>query len=77
MGPGAAKAPAAPAAKPGPKTSEIPVTRPAPPAESPVKPSPAIAAAESPVKDIFFNFDDATILADQKKAVDGDGHGLY
>ena len=71
VGPGAAMAPGVPPAKSMPKTAEIPVTRPAPPAESPAKPSPAIAAAESPVKDIFFNFDDATILANQKKTVDG------
>lgn len=72
MGPGAAKAPAASAAKPAPKMAEIPVTRPAPPAETPVKPSPAVAAAESLLKDIYFNFDDATILADQKKTLNED-----
>lgn len=72
VGPGAMKAPATSAAKPAPKTAEVPVTRPAPPAEVPVKPAPTVAAAESPVKDIFFNFDDATILADQKKPLDGD-----
>jgi peptidoglycan-associated lipoprotein len=70
IGPGAAKAPATSAAKPTTKTAEVPVTRPAPPAESPVKP--ALAMAETPLKDVFFNFDDATILADQRKAVDGD-----
>ena len=72
LGPGTAKAPTTSMAQPVPKTAEIPVTRPAPPAESPVKPTPALAAAQSPVKDIFFHFDDATILADQKKSLDGD-----
>ncbi len=76
LGPGAAKAPTTSVAKPAPKTAEVPVTRPAPPAESSVKPSPAMTPAvttsESPLKDIFFNFDEATILADQKKGLDQD-----
>jgi peptidoglycan-associated lipoprotein len=63
-------------AQPAPKTAEVPVTRPAPPAETPVKPAPAVTPAvttsESPLKDIFFNFDEATILADQKKGLDQD-----
>lgn len=76
MGPSAATAPATSAAKPAPKMTEVPVTRPAPPAESSVKPAPAatpaVTSSESPLKDIFFNFDDATILADQKQALGGD-----
>jgi peptidoglycan-associated lipoprotein len=76
LGPGAAKAPATSLAKPAPKMAEVPVTRPAPPAESSVKPSPAVTpavtASESLLKDIFFNFDDATILADQKQALGRD-----
>ena len=76
MGPSAATAPATSAAKPAPKMAEVPVTRPAPPAESSVKPAPAVTPAvttsESPLKDIFFNFDDATILADQKQALGRD-----
>jgi peptidoglycan-associated lipoprotein len=76
LGPGAAKAPTTSAAKPAPKTAEVAVTRPAPPAESSVKPAPAVTpavtASESPLKDIFFNFDDATILATQKQALGRD-----
>jgi peptidoglycan-associated lipoprotein len=59
-------------AKPAPKPVEIPVARPAPPAEAPIKPAPAVAAAEWPVKDVFFNFDDATVLPAQKSIVDRD-----
>ncbi|MFI5342240.1 MAG: peptidoglycan-associated lipoprotein Pal [Candidatus Methylomirabilales bacterium] len=70
MGPGAATAPATPMAQPAPKTAEVPVTRPAPPAETPVKPAPAVATV--PLEDIFFNFDDATILADQKTGLNQD-----
>jgi peptidoglycan-associated lipoprotein len=40
------------------------VTRPATPAEAPVKPQPA-AAMETGMKDIFFDFDNATIRRDQ------------
>jgi len=67
-------APATSAVKPTLKTAEVPVTRPASPAETPIKPAPAVtpAAEESALKDIFFNFDDATILADQKKVADQD-----
>lgn len=76
VGPAAAKPPATITPKSAPKTAEVPVTRPAPPAETPVKPAPAVspaaATSESPLKDIFFNFDDATILADQRKAVEQD-----
>ncbi|HSB82592.1 MAG TPA: peptidoglycan-associated lipoprotein Pal [Candidatus Methylomirabilis sp.] len=69
VGPEAGKAPTS-AAKPAAKTAEIPVTRPAPPAEAPVKPAPAVA--ESHLKDIFFKFDDATILPNQKTPLDED-----
>jgi peptidoglycan-associated lipoprotein len=34
--------------------------------------TPAVTTSESPLKDIFFNFDEATILADQKKGLDQD-----
>ena len=70
LGPGAAKAPATSIAQPAPKTAEVPVTRPAPPAETPMKPAPAVATL--PLKDIFFNFDDATILAGQKMGLNRD-----
>jgi len=72
VGPSAATAPGTSAAKPAPKTAEVPVTRPAPPAESSVKPSPAVTTSGSPLKDIFFNFDDAKILADQRQVLDQD-----
>jgi len=74
VGPGAAP----PAARPG----ETPVTRPAPPAEGPVRPSPGAPAAPgaptgavpgvppgSPLKDVFFDFDMSNIRDDQKAAL--------
>jgi len=74
IGPGAA---AAPAPAPAPRVAEAPVTRPAPPPEpavqpvpSPAAPAPAPAApAGSPLKDVFFDFDKATIREDQKAAL--------
>jgi peptidoglycan-associated lipoprotein len=55
------------------------VTRPSPPAESPVRPSPAAPGAQagavpgvppgSPLKDVFFDFDKANIRDDQKAAL--------
>jgi len=64
-GPAAATAPRSSTANAAPsKTAEIPVTRPAIPAEAPVKPKPA-AAVETGIKDIFFDFDNATIRSDQ------------
>lgn len=76
VGPAAAKPPATITAKSAPKTAEVPVTRPAPPAEAPVEPappaSPIAVPSESPLKDIFFSFDDATIRADQKQALEQD-----
>lgn len=82
-----APAPAAPA-QPSPQTAETPVTRPAPPAETPVRPSqaappaaaPAAAAPQpagagpSPLKDVFFDFDKSNIRDDQKTAL-GDNVG--
>ncbi|HEX9899783.1 MAG TPA: hypothetical protein VGC81_11185, partial [Candidatus Methylomirabilis sp.] len=65
VGPGAG-APGAPGA-PGVRPGETPVTRPAPPTETPVRPSPAAPGARggpagavpaaSPLKDVFFDFD--------------------
>jgi peptidoglycan-associated lipoprotein len=77
VGPGAA-APGAPGAPgvPGARPGETPVTRPAPPTETPVRPSPAAPAtavpgvpAGSPLKDVFFDFDKANIRDDQKAAL--------
>lgn len=71
-------APSPPAAAPGPRVSDIPVTRPVPPAEIPVSPmppatpaSPAPPAAPGAVeaavlKDIFFDYDEAGIRDDQQ-----------
>jgi peptidoglycan-associated lipoprotein len=74
IGPGAA---AAPAPAPAPRVAEAPVTRPAPPPEPAVQPAPSPAApapapaapAGSPLKDVFFDFDKATIREDQKAAL--------
>jgi peptidoglycan-associated lipoprotein len=54
-----------------PKTPEVPVTRPATPAEAPVKAKPA-AVAETGTKDIFFAFDNSTIRSDQMPALQQD-----
>ena len=71
-GPAAATAPRSSAANPTPaKTAEIPVTRPATPAEAPVTPKPA-AAVETGMHDIFFDFDNSTIRNDQMAALQQD-----
>ena len=71
-GPAAATAPRSSTANAAPsKTAEIPVTRPAIPAEAPVKPKPA-AAVETGIKDIFFDFDNATIRSDQMPVLQQD-----
>ena len=71
-GPAAATAPRSSTANAAPsKTAEIPVTRPAIPAEAPVKPKPA-AAVETGIKDIFFDFDTATIRSDQMPVLQQD-----
>jgi peptidoglycan-associated lipoprotein len=74
IGPGAAAAPA-----PAPRVAEAPVTRPVPPPEPAVQPTPSPAApapaptpavpAAAPLKDVFFDFDKATIREDQKAAL--------
>lgn len=64
-----APTPAAPAAK----APETPVSRPAAPREAAViPPVTPRAAAESPLKDVFFDFDKATIPGDQKAALAAD-----
>jgi len=82
-GPAAATVPgqAAAPAQPSPQTAETPVTRPAAPAETPVQPAPAPAAAApgaaaqpgvpgpSPLKDVFFDYDQSNIRDDQKAAL--------
>jgi len=69
-GPAAATAPRA-ANTPTPRTPEVPVARPASPAEAPVAARPAGAMASS-LKDVFFDFDNATIRSDQKPMVEQD-----
>jgi peptidoglycan-associated lipoprotein len=78
VGPQAATAPApgAAAAQPSPQTAETPVTRAPAPAETPVQPAPAAGAAAaaavpgpSPLKDVFFDYDNAGIRNDQKAAL--------
>jgi peptidoglycan-associated lipoprotein len=75
-GPAAATVPAPQAAQPSPRPAETPVTRPAPPAETPVQPRPAAPATAapagtqpgapgpSPLKDVFFDFDKKAALND-------------
>ena len=61
--------PAAPAPEP-PKVVETPVAPPPAPAPAPVAPPPAPApAAPAPLKDVFFDYDQATIRDDQKAAL--------
>jgi len=71
IGPGAGTAPNSSTVKAAPKIAEVPVARPATPAEAPVKPAPTVATV-SPLKDIFFEFDDSTVRADQKQSVEQD-----
>jgi peptidoglycan-associated lipoprotein len=70
-GPAAATAPRASMSAVPPKTAEVPVTRPAIPAEAALRPSPA-AAVELGLKDIFFDFDNSVIRSDQRPAVEQD-----
>lgn len=70
-GPAAATAPRASANPVSPKTTEIPVTRPATPAEASVKPH-TVAVVETGMKDILFDFDTATIRNDQMSALQQD-----
>ena len=70
-GPAAATAPRAAMNTPTPRTTEVPVARPAPPAEAPVTARPAETMASS-LKDVFFDFDNATIRSDQKPMVEQD-----
>jgi peptidoglycan-associated lipoprotein len=79
VGPGAAATPepGAPggAAAPGSQGGDIPVTRPTPPTETPIRPgatagaATATAALPSPLKDVFFEYDKAVIAADQQAAL--------
>ena len=77
VGPGAATAPVAPVPVPSPQAGDVPVTRPAPPAETPVRPGAPVAPAAQPapaavpLQDIFFDFDMSNIRDDQRAALDG------
>ena len=75
VGPGAAAAPATPMPAPSPRAGDVPVARPAPPAETPVRPAAPGAQptpATVPLQDIFFDFDKSNIRDDQEAALDGD-----
>lgn len=77
IGPQAGVPAAPPSAAPGPRAGDIPVTRPAPPAEvpvSPMRPTAPVAPtpAAVPLQDIFFDYDKATIRDDQKAALNQD-----
>jgi len=74
-GPGAASqpAPAAVPNTPAPETRVAPV--PLPPVAA-AAPSAQAAAAASPLKDIFFDFDQATVRADQQAALKDDADWL-
>jgi len=80
VGPAAATAPAPgqAGAQPAPRATETPVTRATPPTETPVQPSPAApapggtSAAASPLKDVFFEYDNSAIRDDQKAALNED-----
>jgi peptidoglycan-associated lipoprotein len=78
--PGPAMAPA----QPSPRAAETPVTRTPAPAETPVRPAPGAAApgaaapgaaaqpgvpGPSPLKDVFFDYDKASVRDDQKAAL--------
>jgi len=77
VGPGAAATPATPAPTPSPRAGDVPVARPAPPAEVPVTPGPPLGAAPSttsaavPLQDTFFDFDKSAIRDDQKATLSG------
>lgn len=79
VGPGAAAAPTSPTSPvPAPRVGEAPVTRPAPPAETPIRPPSPVAPATPttpaavPLQDIFFDFDKSNIRDDQKAALNQD-----
>ncbi len=75
VGPGAPTAPATPGPAPSPRAGDLQVTRPTPPAETPVRPAAPGAqstAAAVPLQDIFFDFDKSNIRDDQKAALNQD-----
>ncbi|MGE5848785.1 MAG: peptidoglycan-associated lipoprotein Pal [Candidatus Methylomirabilota bacterium] len=75
VGPGAAAAPATPGPAPSPRGGDVPVTRPTPPAETPVRPAAPGAQptpAAVPLQDIFFDFDRSNIRDDQVAALNQD-----
>ncbi len=75
VGPGAVAPPATPGPPPSPRAGDVPVTRPTPPAETPVRPAAPGAqptAAAVPLQDIFFDFDKSNIRDDQKGGLNGD-----
>ncbi len=75
MGPQAGVSAAPPSAAPSPRAGDIPVTRPAPPAEAPLSPMPPrppaapATPAAVPLRDIFFDYDKSAIRDDQRAAL--------
>ncbi|MBI4840656.1 MAG: peptidoglycan-associated lipoprotein Pal [candidate division NC10 bacterium] len=75
IGPQAGVPAAPPAAAPAPRAGDIPVTRPAPPAEAAIRPAPPAvpasptAPAAVPLRDIFFDYDKSNVRDDQKAAL--------
>ncbi len=75
IGPQAGVPAAPPGTAPSPRAGDVPVTRPAPPAEIPVRPVPPaapaapIAPTAEPLRDIFFDYDRSNIRDDQKAAL--------
>ena len=81
LGPSAATAAAPPPASPMTKTTEVPVTRPVPPVQTPLAATPpagqsgaSAASAETTagLQDVFFDFDSARIRPDQQQALSKD-----
>ena len=75
IGPQTAVPAAPPSAAPGPRTGDIPITRPVPPAEVPVSPAPPAAPAAPitptavPLSDLFFDYDRSNTRDDQKASL--------
>ena len=81
LGPSAATASSPPPASAMSKTTEVPVTRPAPPGQTPLAAAPpaeqsgasaATAETTAGLQDVFFDFDTARIRPDQRQALSQD-----
>ncbi len=80
VGPTTATAPGGPGQAGGTQAGETPVVRPPAPSESGVKPAPGGsqggAAAASPLKDAFFDYDKSAVRDDQKAVLNEDASWL-